>query len=155
MLAALRDDRDIDADMPGDVPFETVAEEVFSRYGRRWKPRTLAANRRYLHDQILPFFAGRPIAEIDREEVQRWFRSLHATPAAANRSAPILSVIMQQAEAWGYRPDGGNPCKVSGATGRSARSGSCLRRNTAASVWFWTGMRPGSPSGSRPCACFC
>ncbi len=111
MLAALRDDRDIDADMPGDVPFETVAEEVFARYGRRWKPRTLAANRRYLRDQILPFFAGRPIAEIDREEVQRWFRSLHATPAAANRSAPVLSVIMQQAEAWGYRPDGGNPCK--------------------------------------------
>ncbi len=111
MLAALRDDRDIEADMPGNVPFETVAEEVFSRYGRRWKPRTLAANRRYLRDQILPFFAGRPVAEIDREEVQRWFRSLHATPATANRSAPVLSVIMQQAEAWGYRPDGGNPCK--------------------------------------------
>ena len=111
MLAALRDDRDIEADMSGDALFESVAEEVFSRYGRRWKPRTLAANRRYLHDQLLPFFAGRPIAEIDREEVQRWFRSLHATPAAANRSAPVLSVIMQQAEAWGYRPDGGNPCK--------------------------------------------
>ncbi len=111
MLAALRDDRDIEADMSGDVPFETVAEEVFSRYGRRWKPRTLAANRRYLHDQLLPFFAGRPVADITREEVQRWFRSLHAVPAAANRSAPVLSVIMQQAEAWGYRPDGGNPCK--------------------------------------------
>ena len=111
MLAALRDDRDIDADMSGDAPFETIAEEVFTRYGRRWKPRTLAVNRRYLHCQILPFFAGRPIAEIDREEVQRWFRSLHAVPAAANRSAPVLSIIMQQAEAWGLRPEGGNPCK--------------------------------------------
>ena len=111
MLAALREDRDIEADVSGDALFETVAEEVFVRYGRRWKPRTLAVNRYYLNNQILPFFAGRPIAEIDREEVQRWFRSLHATPAAANRSAPILSVIMQQAEAWGYRPDGGNPCK--------------------------------------------
>ena len=111
MLAALRDDRDIEAEVSGDALFETVAEEVFSRYGRRWKPRTLAANRCYLQQQILPFFKERPIAEIDREEVQRWFRSLHATPAAANRSAPILSVIMQQAEAWGYRPDSGNPCK--------------------------------------------
>ena len=111
MLAALRDDRDIEAEVSGDALFETVAEEVFTRYGRRWKPRTLAVNRRYLRNQILPFFAGRPVAEIDREEVQRWFRSLQATPAAANRSAPILSVIMQQAEAWGYRPDGGNPCK--------------------------------------------
>ena len=111
MLAALRDDRDIETEATGDALFETVAEEVFTRYGRRWKPRTLAVNRRYLSNQILPFFAGRPIAEIGREEVQRWFRSLHAVPAAANRSAPILSVIMQQAEAWGYRPDGGNPCK--------------------------------------------
>ena len=111
MLVALRNDRDIEADVSGDALFETVAEEVFTRYGRRWKPRTLAVNRRYLSNQILPFFAGRPVAEITREEVQRWFRSLHAVPAAANRSAPILSVIMQQAEAWGYRPDGGNPCK--------------------------------------------
>ena len=111
MLAALRDGRDVESEVSGDVLFETVAEEVFSRYGRRWKPRTLEVNRRYLHNQILPFFAGRPVAEIDREEVQRWFRSLHATPAAANRSAPVLSVIMQQAEAWGYRPDGGNPCE--------------------------------------------
>ncbi len=111
MLAALRDDRDIEAEVSGDALFETVAEEVFSRYGRRWKPRTLVVNGRYLRNQILPFFEGRPIAGITREDVQRWFRSLHATPSAANRSAPILSVIMQQAEAWGYRPDGSNPCK--------------------------------------------
>ena len=111
MLAAMRDDRDIEVEASGDALFEAVAEEVFTRYGRRWKPRTLAVNRRYLSNQILPFFAGRPIAEIDREEVQCWFRSLHAVPAAANRSAPILSVIMQQAEAWGLRPEGGNPCK--------------------------------------------
>ncbi len=109
LLAALRDDRDIETESSGDALFETVAEEVFSR--RRWKPRTRAVNRIYLSKQILPVFAGRPIAEITREEVQRWFRSLHALPAAANRSAPVLSVIMQQAEAWGYRPEGSNPCK--------------------------------------------
>ncbi len=95
----------------GETPFETFAEEVFARYGRRWKPRTLAVNRNYLRRQILPFFERRTIGEITREDVQRWFRSLHATPAAANRSAPILSVIMRQAEAWGYRPENSNPCK--------------------------------------------
>ena len=67
-------------------------------------------NRAYLRRQILPFFAGRPIEEITREDVRAWFRGLHATPAAVNRSAPILSVIMQQAEAWGYRPENSNPC---------------------------------------------
>ena len=111
MLAALREGREPEAAEPGDPLFETIAEEVFERYGRRWKPKTLRVNRVYLRRQILPCFAGRPIAEITREEVQAWFRSLHATPAAANRAAPILSVIMQQAEAWGYRPEDSNPCK--------------------------------------------
>ena len=111
MLAALRDGRDADAGAPGEAPFETVAEEVFTRYGRRWKPRTLQVNRIYLRRQILPFFEGRPIGAITARDVQDWFRSLHATQAAANRSAPILSVIMQQAEAWGYRPENSNPCK--------------------------------------------
>ena len=96
---------------PAAAAFETVAEEAFERYGRNWKPRTLEVNRGYYRNQILPWFGGRRIAEITRQDVQRWFASLHATPAAANRSAPILSVIMRQAEAYGYRPEDSNPCK--------------------------------------------
>ena len=111
MLIAFHTGGDPDAVGPGEALFETVAEEVFARYGRRWKPGTLEVNRIYLRRQILPSFEGRPIGAISREEVRKWFRSLHATPAAANRSAPILSVIMQQAEAWGYRPGNSNPCK--------------------------------------------
>ena len=42
--------------------------------------------------------------------MQRWFASLHATPAAADRSTPVLSVILRQAEVYGYRPEGSNPC---------------------------------------------
>ena len=104
MLVAFRDTGEPDPVDPRETPFETVAEEVFARYGRRWKPRTQAVNRVYLRRQIMPFFQGRPIGSITREDVQTWFRSLHAMPAAANRAAPVLSVIMQQAEAWGYRP---------------------------------------------------
>ena len=43
--------------------------------------------------------------------MRRWFGTLHATPAAANRSLPILSVIMRQAEVYGYRPNNSNPCE--------------------------------------------
>ena len=111
MLAALRNGVDGGAESPGEAPFEKVAEEVFARYGHRWKPRTLKVNRIYYRNQILPFFKGRPIATISHEDVQAWFRSLNATPSAANRSAPILSVIMRQAEAWGYRPENSNPCR--------------------------------------------
>ena len=91
--------------------FEEVAEEVFERYGRNWKPGTLEVNRNYYRNQILPWFGGRRIAGITRQDVRRWFASLHATPAAADRSAPILSVIMRQAEVYGYRPEDSNPCK--------------------------------------------
>ncbi len=90
--------------------FDHVAEEVFSRYGRHWKSATLRVNRIYLRNQILPWFAGRYLADITRADVRKWFGSLHATPAAANRSLPILSVIMREAENYGYRIEGSNPC---------------------------------------------
>ena len=92
------------------IPFETVAEEVFRRHGRTWKPGTVVVNRAYLRNQIMPFFRGRPIADITRREVQRWFAALHATPAAADRSLPILSLILRQAEIYGHRPEDSNPC---------------------------------------------
>ena len=91
--------------------FETVAEEVFRRYGRTWKPGTLTVNRGYYRKQILPWFRGVQIAGITGADVREWFASLHATPGAADRSAPILSVIMARAEDYGYRPQGSNPCK--------------------------------------------
>ena len=93
------------------VLFEDVAEEVFRRYGRNWKPGTLKVNRGYFARQILPWFKARPIAAITAADVREWFASLHATPVAADRSAPVLSVIMAQAEAYGYRPEGSNPCR--------------------------------------------
>ncbi len=108
LLAALwRDEAPV---LPEERLFEIVAEEVFSRYGQRWKPRTMKVNRKYLRNQILPWFGGMNIADIAKQDVQRWFASLRATPVSADRSAPILSVIMRQAELYGYRPEGSNPC---------------------------------------------
>ena len=64
----------------------------------------------YYRNQILPWFRGRPIAGITRRDIQQWFASLHATPVAADRSAPVLSVILKLAEVYSYRPEGFNPC---------------------------------------------
>ena len=99
------------AAQPLDIAFEAVADEVFSYYRRHWKPRTLAVNLNYYKNNILPWFKGRPIAGITRPEVLEWFESLHAKPASANRSLPVLSVILRQAEVYGYRPEDSNPCK--------------------------------------------
>ena len=110
VLASIRNaERGIDV-LPEQIVFERVAEEVFQRYQRHWKPATLKVNQGYYRNQILPWFKSRPIADITRHDVQQWFASLHETPVAADRSAPVLSVIMTQAELYGYRPQASNPC---------------------------------------------
>ena len=110
ILAAIRRGEPAPA-RPEEALFEAVAETVFRRHERIWKPRTFLVNRGYLRNQILPHFAGRPVADIDRRAVRNWFASLAATPASADRSMPILSVIMREAEAMGLRPEGSNPCR--------------------------------------------
>ena len=110
LLAAIRERGNEEDAAPSDTAFETVGDEVFRRYARNWKPSTLKVNRGYYRNQILPWFRGRPIGDITARDVRRWFASLHETPVAADRSAPVLSVIMRQAEVYGYRPEGTNPC---------------------------------------------
>ena len=110
LLASIRNRNDAQAPAPPDIAFESVADEVFRRYARNWKPSTLKVNQSYYRNQILPWFEGRPIGDITAHDVRRWFASLHETPVAADRSAPVLSVIMRQAEIYGYRAEGTNPC---------------------------------------------
>ena len=54
-LAAIRRGEDPPRD-PAETLFEAVAETVFERYRRLWKPGTLDVNRCYLKNQILPRF---------------------------------------------------------------------------------------------------
>ncbi len=110
MLAAIRRGEEA-PHAPEETLFEAVAETAFRRHERVWKPGTLAVNRCYLRNQLLPHFAGRPVAEIDSQEVRHWFARLRATPVAADRSMPVLSVIMREAERMGLRPEGSNPCR--------------------------------------------
>ena len=110
MLAAIRRGENTPS-RPDETLFEAVSETVFERYERVWKAGTLYVNRCYLRNQLLPHFAGCAIAEIDRQDVRKWFDSLRATPVAADRSMPVLSVIMGEAERMGLRPEGSNPCR--------------------------------------------
>ena len=110
MLAAIRRGETMPL-RPDETLFEAVAETVFQRYERVWKPRTLYVNRHYLRKQILPHFAGRSIADINAQDVRNWFAFLRGTPVAADRSMPVLSVIMSESEAMSLRPEGSNPCR--------------------------------------------
>ena len=101
VLAAIRNGHGSIAAAPDHTRFEAVAEEVFRRYARHWKPSTLSVNLGYYKTQILPWFEGRQIADIKRDDVQRWFASRHATPAAADRSR--ASALSHHAAGGGLR----------------------------------------------------
>ena len=98
--------------MQGDPPIllGPLADAVVRSRARLWKPRTLAVNRCYLRNQILPYFAHRPVADVSAGEVRQWFAALRATPAAANRALPVLSTVFREAERLGLRPGSSNPC---------------------------------------------
>ena len=53
-----------------------------------------------VQNQFLPWLLGRPIADITAHDFQRWYASFRRTPMATDRPAPILSVIMCQAEVY-------------------------------------------------------
>ena len=91
--------------------FRDYTEEFMRRQARRWKPSTQENNRHLLKRYLLPFFGDLRVADIAAADVRRWFDSMSATPATANRALPVLSVMMTQAELWKLRPQGSNPCR--------------------------------------------
>ena len=94
------------------VAFPVFAEEFLSRYRRNWKPGTYAVSLAILRREILPFFAERTVGDIARTDVARWFAGMADRPGLANRALPVLSVMMREAELYGYRAaDDGNPCE--------------------------------------------
>ncbi len=95
---------------PG-YPMTEFAEEFLDRQARHWKPRTLETNRYLIRNHILPAFGHMTVDAIDADDVRSWFASMAGKPGSANRTMPVLSVMMRMAELWGYRAHNTNPCK--------------------------------------------
>ena len=91
--------------------FADFVREFMRRQGRRWKPSTREGNRHLIERHLVPTFGAMRVAEIARADVRRWFDSMSGTPGNANRTLPVLSVMMRQAELWDLRPQGSNPCR--------------------------------------------
>ena len=91
--------------------FADFVGEFMRRQGRRWKPSTRQGNWVLTDRYLLPFFGQMRVAEIASADVRRWFDSMIPTPGNADRTLPVLSVMMRQAELWDLRPQGSNPCR--------------------------------------------
>ena len=87
------------------------AEEFLRRSAHRWKPATRATNRDAIGNRILPYFGEMRVPDIDPSDVRCWFDAMSHKPATANRTLPVLSIMMTQAELWDLRPQGSNPCR--------------------------------------------
>lgn len=90
--------------------------ELFKRYLRdharpHKKPRSVEEDDRLIRLHLDSTFGRRKVAELTRDEIDRWHKSMKAKPGAANRSRALLSKAMTLAEVWGWRPDGSNPVR--------------------------------------------
>ena len=92
-------------------PMDAFAGEFLDRQARHWKARTVETNTCMVRDHILPAFGHLTVDAITVEHVEDWYASMADRPGSANRSMPVLSVMMRMAELWGYRPHNSNPSK--------------------------------------------
>ncbi len=75
------------------------------------KPSTIRRDEELLRARIIPRLGKRKVAAITQADVKRLHADMHKTPVRANRVLALLSNLLAQAEIWGYRAQGTNPCK--------------------------------------------
>lgn len=92
--------------------FKETAALYMERHARPKKKATSSAKDQRIIEQYLePRLGSYRINAIDRPMVSRLHSDMRSTPIMANRALALLSKILNLAEAWGYRPDGSNPCR--------------------------------------------
>lgn len=94
---------------------QTVAD-LFKRYMAeharpKLKARSAAAAEGLWQRHILPKLGRRKVADLTREDVERFHMGMAKKPTTANRALAVLSKACNLAEVWGWRPDGSNPCR--------------------------------------------
>ena len=74
------------------------------------KPSTAYEYGRSVKFFIDPRIGRRKVQDIKRSDIAELHHELRETPYQANRTLGVLSKMFSQAEVWGLRPDGSNPC---------------------------------------------
>jgi integrase len=75
------------------------------------KESTADEYRRLIDTVIVPALGELKVADVSRADVARLHHARRGSPYSANRELAVLSKLFNLAEAWGYRPDGSNPCR--------------------------------------------
>ena len=94
--------------------FDDFFEEFWSKWAARWSAKTFEVNSGYRRNYLDQAFVGIFIDELNEAHVAKWFADLNnqTGPGAANMVLSLLNLMLNKAEAWGYRLENTNPCRV-------------------------------------------
>ena len=88
-----------------------LAERFLKEYvSDHCKPRTRVEYRHAVERYILPALGSIKVTALGRDDVAALHHEMREKPYQANRTLGVVSKMMNQAEAWGLRPDRSNPC---------------------------------------------
>lgn len=88
-----------------------LAEKFKNEYiPHHLKPSTQADYERSIDKFIVPELGAEKVANLTRQKIAAFHHSLASTPYQANRVLGTLSIMLTQAEIWGMRAEGVNPC---------------------------------------------
>ena len=95
----------------GSTVAELAGRYLSEHVAVRCKPNTVTGYRQLIDRHAVPLLGRQPISALGREHVADLHYRLRRTPMAANQAVDALSRMLNQAEAWGLVPPGGNPCR--------------------------------------------
>ncbi len=75
------------------------------------KPSTQQEYQRSVRLYIDPMIGEMRVSEVQRKDITTLHHGLREKPYQANRVLALLSKMFNQAEVWGWRQDGSNPCR--------------------------------------------
>jgi len=93
-----------------------TVEQLCERFLKEYVPAHCRAStekeyRRNVELFIIPRMGKMKAADVERSDIADLHHAHRDIPYQANRTLGVLSVMFNQAEIWGYRPEGSNPCR--------------------------------------------
>lgn len=76
------------------------------------RPSTARTFKRLVQAHIVRELGRHRVANVTRADASKLHHAMRGTPRQANQTLAVLSKMMHLAEAWGWRPDGTNPCRL-------------------------------------------
>ncbi len=87
----------------------TLAEDYLAKHIAQRRSNTQREARSILRQHILPKLGKLHVADVTREDIERFHRAISKTPSRANRALAILSTMFNLSIHWKMRGD--NPCR--------------------------------------------